>query len=680
MNQLNKSSKKKSPKRSNERDSRHERIGGRGASSSSASDLPVVLRHASQLQPLRPLQPLQPLQPQPHQAIISHFTSPPLGQSLYKNNTGHTSSCSSSTSSILRTFLPSPPIIQIAQHTSSTTNNDGQLELLVAMKESLTKNSSAKNTASFSLDRLRGCVETIVEGRDELLILATKADQSLSKKNQESFLNSRLRSLLPNKTAKKMGKKDSADLLVDFWFVYKEIVEETKVTRKLKKTLQDVEGMMPRIEDVSKNMLEEEQEKRKIMKSVPVDIAEKERKYLQGGGLRLPTKFPSCPKCSHCYVDQPPSNVQAEAENKANWKEYCETVTHIQQFNEGKRTDLPKNEKGKDIKKAPAPKTKHSRIRCHCLEFCASPHNGNCPIQCTDPELKCKYPRGKCPICNCSCTFTCTYGDYDAIKATIQLDKSNGRSTYRSNREEAVSFLTQSNQAGTLAANHASKFLANETTNGNIDCDKTQLQAFVNDQRSYAQASYIVHNAPNYGAIEFLQNQMKSVEHQDGPTSAEINGKSVDFRFYGTENAAKARQRNNRLQNADSLNSCPLQLEDSDDSSSSHDSSDIEIIEDSKPRATNLRRVSDVSDGSEEKVKRMKSRAQEKLYPKIPHNDLSAEQKEEKKQNLNAFKSYQRASKDGSCSDVIDIVGAEGEWKQGDSQEHNDDYVNIHAL
>ena len=50
-------------------------------------------------------------------------------------------------------------------------------------------------------------------------------------------------------------------------------------------------------------------------------------------------------------------------------------------LNESKRTDQPKTEKRKDIKKAPAPKTKHSHICCHCLEFCESPQNGNCHIQ-----------------------------------------------------------------------------------------------------------------------------------------------------------------------------------------------------------------------------------------------------------------------------------------------------------
>ncbi len=122
--------------------------------------------------------------------------------------------------------------------------------------------------------------------------------------------------------------------------------------------------------------------------------------------LPLDPGFEFCVKGDHSLPNFPPMNDKTKTKNQVAKTKYFDLVTHMSEFKAGSRDDLPRDEKGKEIKKIQAPIINHDVISCKCHQ--------NKPDTC---QFQCKY-KGKqyefsdCPICCSNCKFLCTVIDF----------------------------------------------------------------------------------------------------------------------------------------------------------------------------------------------------------------------------------------------------------------------------
>ena len=104
------------------------------------------------------------------------------------------------------------------------------------------------------------------------------------------------------------------------------------------------------------------------IKSLPFPAGEKERKYLSPGLPVNTTEFPYCAACGHNFIDHPPSNATADAENEEMQREYLETMAKITPWRANKK-GLPQPacpKTGKLLTKISPPELTKKHIRCHC--------------------------------------------------------------------------------------------------------------------------------------------------------------------------------------------------------------------------------------------------------------------------------------------------------------------------
>ena len=193
-------------------------------------------------------------------------------------------------------------------------------------------------------------------------------------------------------------------------------------------------------------------------------------------------------------------------------------------------SSLPRDSSGRELKKIPAPPTKHLHLRCHCHQFHASIANGsNCPWRCIDPKTNKFCGVGKCEICKFSCSFVCSVDQSRKIKHARDAEKNIKQST--SAEEEAMEYLKNSTKIREAAVVDCEEFFEKEAAAGRLDYNINNLQEVIGDQASLVQARDILLNPPNYKAYIHFDSMIRRVEGEK-PTVVVINGKSVNMRAY----------------------------------------------------------------------------------------------------------------------------------------------------
>ncbi len=204
----------------------------------------------------------------------------------------------------------------------------------------------------------------------------------------------------------KQAKLILAKVFIESWFVLKDIpsLQTMQATRNFDLCL--FLGSMKDLQEYSNEQRMEIQNNLASKKSLEILPKELARKYLEGGGLCPPPGFEFCVKCDHSLTNFPPINDKIKTKNQVAKTKYFDLVTHMSEFKAGSRDDLPRDEKGKEIKKIQAPIINHDVISCKCHQ--------NKPDTC---QFQCKY-KGKqyefsdCPICCSNCKFLCTVIDF----------------------------------------------------------------------------------------------------------------------------------------------------------------------------------------------------------------------------------------------------------------------------
>ena len=423
-------------------------------------------------------------------------------------------------------------------------------QLQVLMKNRLNKNSSDKDSASFGKEMIMSCVSGIISHRDEFLLKARDVD-----KISQGDLVDRVNRLLPvSISVKKISKVTAASLLVDFWFLYRELeLSSPRYSRDSKTENRDFVGMLQRIEHVTKDEIDESNVIEKALKSIAISKQERERLYKQGGGfLSKNKKLHNCPKCLHGYVDEPPSNKNAlkkNAEETTVWTRQCQM---LEDFEKGVSNEFPKDKNGRQLYKIVAPKLVPLLGHCHCVQLHASYTNPahKCPVNCEDKKTKIQYPQGQCPICKCNCSFVYDLKKHNTILAAIEYEKKQQKSITPTNRAAAKDYLVQAAKAGTIVREEALHSLAQQRDNGLLNAKEDDINRQSTLLGQQAHATFIVNNPPSLQASQHLRRQMRVAQHPDGPVFANLGGdpsKATNMRSYSKSTAAQQRARNTGL-------------------------------------------------------------------------------------------------------------------------------------
>jgi len=418
---------------------------------------------------------------------------------------------------------------------------------------------------SFSKESLTGMVRTVNKFQKDLLCETTKIDNQTNSGFPDMTI--KMSSLFQNPPPKtKTGKFELASYLAKFWLTFRCMERKSRrLPRTLTSNLDSVSKIMSKIEEMAKtDVAEEKNQSHKIpeLKSHQVTTAERQRKFLDGGGFKVPKGYENCVMCGHCYVDQLPGNSTNHDTNKEVLLLHEKICNEWKEFKDGKRENAPVNKDGKTLTKRPAaPKTLHDIFRCHCIEFSYSHYsnNSNCPIKCTDPLTKLMYDPNECPICNCSCMFACRMVDYNQLVSHKFLHESKDgigeKTSIMKNKAAANHWFDCAAKAETLARDSTRGFLCEQRKKGMVNCtDDNEFESFIDESGAFAKAEFIVRNKPDFSGLKYIRDQIKLVQHHKGVTKIERDGKLIDLRNEdGRKSAASARISNNRLIGANEI-------------------------------------------------------------------------------------------------------------------------------
>ena len=431
-------------------------------------------------------------------------------------------------------------------------------QLQVLMKNRLNKNSSDRDSASFGREMIMSCVNGVILHRDEFLAKARQID-TLS----EGDLLDRINSLLPMSICKKFNKVAAAGVLVDFWFLYCELeITSPRYSRESKLANRDFVGMLTRIEQITKEEIDESAVRDKTLKSVVIVRKEKDRLYKQGGGyLSSNKKLHKCPKCTHGFVDEPPSNKNAKKKNTeetTNWKRQC---LKLDDFEKGISDAFPTDKHGRQLLKIPAPKLVPLLGHCHCVQLHASYTNSmnKCPVDCVDPETKIQHPHGECPICKCTCSFVYELKKHDTIVAAVEFEKKEKKAITPTNRAAATNYLVQVAKAASIVQAEALSMLNQHRAEGLVHASTDDIARQAANLGHHAHATFIANNPPSLQASQHLNRQIRVARHEDGAVFTNHRGdpsKTMNMRSYSKSTAAHQRARNTGLHPMPNSNDC----------------------------------------------------------------------------------------------------------------------------
>lgn len=353
--------------------------------------------------------------------------------------------------------------------------------------------------------------------------------------------------LMPNPRSKP-GKYERVVKLVNVWMEMKSCDEifdavagrSTRLSAAVN-ALREYVQTMQRFQEMAEQQIEENATRAMAANYERMPAGEFERKWKSPGVELDPIQFPCCPnpKCAHTFIDGPPSNQDADAQNRAAVEAY---VAKNREFIAWKQKTGPQpidDETGEPMTKPPKnPEPIKKAIRCHCHQFKADPRKGSiCPVGCKYNGHT--YAVGACPICMCRCRLYIWQKNY----LSMIIAKSQPSEPTRQNaREEATAYLNSNLTTNRLAQEEAARFYEQEVAHGRLASDSNVI-GHIRNHGHVAQAFNIVGNGPDPATARFLREQINATQHPAGRTMTDVG----DMRTYGRRSAAGDRARNNGL-------------------------------------------------------------------------------------------------------------------------------------
>lgn len=429
-------------------------------------------------------------------------------------------------------------------------------ELQVLMKNRLNKNASGKDSSSFAKEMIMRCASDIASHREEFLKKAQEND-----KHSQGDLVTRVDGILPISLPKKFNKVDAVGMLVDFWWLYREMeVLSPRYSRECEKDKTDYVAMLQRTEMFVREDIKQVAISNKLLKSVSVSKVESDRLFKQDGGfLSQNKKLRNCPKCGHCFVDEPPSNKDVKKKNNQLTAEFQRQGKVLHDFELGISDVFPVDKKtGKQLHEIKAPTFGALLGHCHCVQLHASLNNPShkCPWECKDPKTKKQFNRGDCPLCNCTCSFIYQLKNHDAVVTAVLTEKKNQTTVTPGRRAAASNFLVQAATAGSMMRDNAMSSLERQRKDGSLQTTDDEILRYAKNQGCHAQALWITNNPPSLEAHQLLSREIRLAQHPNGPVFTNLHGhedRPTSMRNFKSSTATNQRARNSGLHNMDAL-------------------------------------------------------------------------------------------------------------------------------
>ena len=282
----------------------------------------------------------------------------------------------------------------------------------------MNENYSKANSDSFSATVATSVLNTVVGQKKNIL-------KKVKKPDLHAAMTSALNRPLGSHANKRPGKFHRVEKLVEIWLIFKKVdslLGKMGTRSNIFNTFIDI---MTRYEGLASEAVQASTNKFKAWKSEPMPAGEKERGFLEDGGLSLNAEqYPRCPnsKCKHKFIDQPPGNATATAKNKEILASYMQLCNEFKTWKQSKGPQPICPEKNESLTKMPAaPKTIKRYMRCHCAQTYSDPRSGKqCPCKCVYNGVS--FPIGKCPICLCVCSAFIHLDQYTTIMTVTLLD------------------------------------------------------------------------------------------------------------------------------------------------------------------------------------------------------------------------------------------------------------------
>ena len=283
-------------------------------------------------------------------------------------------------------------------------------------------NKSSKNDDSITANFAKQLLDSVLSKEDRIIELIHAEKCHLVEDMAEA-----LHAPFPvAKKGKRAGKYQYCEKLVDIWLVFKQvdslIAEARGGTRS--NPLKSFENIMAKMDRLADEKVEDNLNKFKCWKSDPMPIGEKDRRYLEGGGIHFEGgQYPYCPnpKCRHTLIDQPPGNAIVREQNRLANTAYLQQCEAFKLWKNGQGLQPICQITNTPLEKMPKPPTPlEPMLRCHCSQNRADPRAGlKCAVDCRVNNMQ--YELGKCPLCKCVCCAFIPLKKYDAIVTATTL-------------------------------------------------------------------------------------------------------------------------------------------------------------------------------------------------------------------------------------------------------------------
>jgi hypothetical protein len=402
----------------------------------------------------------------------------------------------------------------------------------------LAKNHSSKNNSAYSKDADKGMRIQIAPLERQILVTVQMERPSL-------YVAMQILLKLPDMA--RTVKWSHIEALVKIWEIFREIPSLvdgsfvghfTRHSCDLKNDLDTYNGVMTNVEQLADEELGRKIDSVRSIKSLPFLVGEKERNYMSPCLAVNRAEFPHCAACGHRFIDHPPSNEVAHSLNAKMQQVYMESMAAITEWRANKKTLLqpvcPKT--GKLLNKISLLELIKKHIRCHCLQLRENWCTGaQCPNGCSG------YEKGKCPVCQCTCSLYVTEEQHREICILASLAKDGAAEMDLA--DDAWKFLLDSLGVGAMQCHVSAEKYHKVAADGGMQVQQGGGVPFLSNivnEGDMAQVLCIVNNPTSQQAASILCSKVDGVAHPSSRTCINLCGETVDLRTYGKSTSSNA--------------------------------------------------------------------------------------------------------------------------------------------
>ncbi len=433
--------------------------------------------------------------------------------------------------------VSAPPIMTF------TENND--IDVTCKRSHMITlmrKNDSKINNHSFNAADVKELLD-LVMGRAEYIEETVRA----KKPHLSKEMNAALHAKFPMLGSKRPGKLQYCEKLVDVWLLFEQVdkLMESESGRGARAiNLSYFITTMRKFSELVDEKMEEDLNRLKTFKSGLKLAGEKDRLYLQGGGIALDMQqFPFCPnpKCHHQLIDQPPENATVKADNQQAMEAYIQLSSAYAKWKKRQGPQPVCPDTNEPLEKPPkAPKAKKMMLRCHCSQNGVDARQGKkCLVNCIVGRTK---DLGKCPLCLCCCDAFVEMDNYQTIVMATTL----GAAQREVSQEDSISYLDQHTNVNRIQQQATLAYYNDLSKMGRMANSLDQsLCSNIRNAGALAQSLSMLENPPLHNVLHTIRDRIDSIQHESGPTHTSFG----DMRSLGrSSTAASDRVTNNHLE------------------------------------------------------------------------------------------------------------------------------------